>query len=450
MATLDSSVVNIAMPTITRLFHTSIAVSQWVATAYLLVIGSLLLTYGRAGDMYGHKKVYITGFVVFTFSSLLCGVAPTINALIAFRVLQALGAGMIMAAGPAIVTAVFPHTERGRALGLTGMTVAVGLSVGPVLGGFLVEALGWRSIFYINLPIGVIGSIWAYRVLPGHQGTQGKRTFDIPGAFSLFAALFTWLLALSEASSWGWGSLRVMSLLAVAAASFAVFLSAERRSSDPMVDLDLFKVAAFSSANITALLNFMAQSSIMFLAPFYLQQVLRLAPDRAGMVLLSAPLVVLVVAPLSGALSDRIGSNGLSSIGMFIIAAALFALSRLTPQSSPLDMAWRLALMGLGSGIFQSPNNSVIMGSVPRHRLGLASGMLATMRNVGMVLGIAISSSIFTARHAHYLGRVAEGVLGQPQAYVSALRDVFLVGTAFAFMGVWTSLVRLRDAQRCP
>jgi EmrB/QacA subfamily drug resistance transporter len=364
-------------------------------------------------------------------------------ALIAFRVVQALGAGMMMAAGPAIITAAFPPYERGKALGINGMMVGVGLALGPVLGGILVWSLGWRSIFFINLPIGIIGTWWAMRVLP--RGTrQMSRQFDILGAATLGTTLFGFLLVLSRGEAWGWRSLPVLLLTLLGIVTFIWFLRIENRASDPMVDLSLFRIQLFTAANVSALLNFMAQFSVTFLMPFYLQQTLGLPANKAGLTLLAMPALMLFMAPLAGILSDKYGSRMLAPLGMGVITVALYLLGNLGMTSGTSDIVWRLALIGLGAGIFQSPNNSAIMGSVPRERLGLASGMLATMRNIGMVLGIAVSGAVFTVRYAHYLQALVQPAMAE--AYLLAVRDSFRVGAVLALLGVLTSLVRGKEA----
>jgi EmrB/QacA subfamily drug resistance transporter len=448
MSPLDSSVVNIALPTITDIFNTTLPISEWVAMAYLLTISSLLLTYGRLGDLYGHRNIYLAGFVSFTAASVLCSFAGSIGALIAFRVIQALGAGMMMASGPAIITAAFPTNERGRALGINGMMVSVGLAIGPALGGLLVRLFGWRSIFLINLPIGIAGTWWAAKVLPGPGDTQFRRRFDVRGALALFTALFGLLLALSRGEAWGWRSALVTASWVTGLLALAFFIRTELKVPDPMVDLRLFRSRLFTAANLSALLNFMAQFSVTLLMPFYLQQTLGLPPHRAGLIMLAFPALTLVLAPMAGSLSDRFGSQVLSPLGMAIVTLALLVLSGLDTDSRPMDVVWRLALMGMGSGLFQAPNNSAIMGSVPRNRLGLASGMLATMRNIGMVLGIAISGAVFAVRHAYYLGGVAAGVLTPQAAHMFAIRDSFRVGAVLALLGVVAALVRGKEAGR--
>ncbi|HHW10428.1 MAG TPA: MFS transporter [Firmicutes bacterium] len=448
MSPLDSSVVNIALPVITADLNTTITVAEWVAAAYLLTISSLLLTYGRAGDLWGHRHIYVTGFAVFTAGSLLCSLSSNIGLLIAFRVVQAIGAGMMMAAGPALITAAFPANERGRALGLNGMMVGVGLAAGPVLGGLLVQLSGWRSIFLINLPIGLAGIWLAHRILPYPAPDRRRRRFDVSGAATFFIALLSLLLALSRGDTWGWRSAPITVLWIIGLLAFVSFFHIERRVADPMVDLHLFRIRLFAAANGSALLNYMAQFTVTFLMPFYLQQALGLPPQQAGLILLAFPVFMLLMAPFSGALSDRLGSYILSPLGMLIITVGLWLLSRLTGTTDPGSIFWRLAIVGLGSGLFQAPNNSAIMGSVPKDRLGLASGMLATMRNVGMVLGVAVSAAVFSSRHDFYLYQEMTGRMFAYDAgltpYVAAVRDTFLVGSGFALLGVVTAMVRGR------
>ena len=435
MGPVDGSVVNIALPVITRSFNTTLPVAEWVAMAYLLVLSSLLLTWGRLGDMYGHRRTYLAGFVVFTVGSLLCGAAPSIGWLIAFRAVQAMGAGMMMAAGPAIITEIFPSTERGRALGLNAVAVAVGLSLGPALGGLLVQHFGWRSVFYINLPIGAVGIWWAARVLPMPSRSQ-RSAFDVPGAITLFGALLSLLLALSQGEAWGWGSPATLGLLGAGALGLAGFVAIERRVAAPMVDLGLFRHRLFVLGNVSCLANFIAQYSVTFLLPFFLQYALGMPPDRAGLVMLGFPWVVLFVAPIAGSLSDRFGSRWLAVTGMAIMTVGVFAMTRLGPRASGAEVFWRLAFIGLGFGLFQSPNNSAVMGSAPRDRLGIAGGMLASMRYIGMVLGVAISGAVFAAN----AGERPELAAASIDLFLAGMHSAMAVGAAIALVGMLTSL----------
>lgn len=445
MGPLDSSVVNIALPSITSNFHVSLATSEWVVMAYLLVISSLLLTFGRLGDMYGPKKIYMTGFAVFTLGSFLCGTANSITLLVLYRVLQAVGAGMLMSIGPAIVTDVTPPTERGKYLGVTAVSVSIALSTGPVLGGFLTSHFGWPSIFLINVPIGLIAMLLAKLVLP-NTGGHGSQPFDIIGAATFFVALGAILLPLSYAEKTGWGNPFIIGSLILGIILMIIFIFIEQKNKYPMMDLSLFRNRLFSMANLSALLNYIAMFSTVLLMPFYLQQLRQMPPSKAGLLLIPMPLTTMLVAPLSGAISDRVDTRYISSVGMGVTALGMWLLSNLKLESPIYLIIFSLFVVGLGSGMFQTPNNSAIMGAVPPNRRGVASGLLATMRNVGMVLGVAISGAVFT-NHMAYLAKVlsGKGLTGQElkvSAFTGAMHLAFIVSAAIAVLAVITSLIR--------
>ncbi len=445
MAPLDSSVVNIALPSISTYFQASLAVVEWVILAYLLMISSLLLVFGRLGDLYGHKKIYILGFVIFTAGSLLCGLAPSIALLIVFRAIQAIGAGMLMAMGPAIVTDVSLPQERGKSLGIIAVSVSIALSAGPVLGGFLTDKFGWPSIFLINIPIGIAASIIAARVIPDFKGRE-VQPFDIKGAITVFLALLFILFPLSYAEKVGWKNPYILSFLTVGVILLGFFLYLEKRVKYPMVDLTLFKNRLFSMSNLSALLNYMAMFSVILIMPFYLQQLRSFPPSKAGLLLIPTPLTTMLVAPLSGVVSDRVDTRYISSLGMVITTLGLWLLSGLHINSSTSTIVFTLIIVGIGSGMFQTPNNSAVMGSVPANRRGIASGMLAVMRNLGMILGVAVSGAIFTGQR-NYLSKflAAQGLSGvelKIQAFSGAMRLTFLAAAGIAAAGVLTSLIR--------
>lgn len=445
MSALDSSVVNIALPSISRHFEAPLYLVEWVVMSYLLVISSLLLTYGRLGDMYGHKRIYILGFVIFTAGSLLCGLAPTITMLIVFRAVQALGAGMLMSMGPAIVTDVASPQNRGKALGATAVAVSVALTAGPVLGGFLTSNFGWQSIFYINIPVGIIGIFWAYKVIPEPSGYESQN-FDIAGAAVVFLSLLSLLVPLSYTEKFGWGNPYIITSIAAGFILLLLFVRIEKKIKNPMMDLKLFRSRLFTMSNVSALINYMAQFSVTLLMPFYLQQLKGLTPSEAGFMIIPMPVMTMLVAPISGALSDRFDSRYISSTGMGFISFGIFLLSRLKPDSDYSYIIFALAVTGFGSGLFQTPNNSAIMGSVPGNRRGIASGMLATMRNMGMVLGVAISGALFSSRLG-YVKNVLEasGMKGAElgiYSFTGALNFTYTVSALLAAAAVLTSLMR--------
>lgn len=443
MGPLDASVVNIALPTLTQYFGVPVTTVEWVVLAYLLAISTLLLTFGRLGDMVGHKKLYMAGFVGFTLGSLACALSWNIWALIAFRAFQALGAGMLFAVGPAIITQTFPAQERGRALGFVGIAVAVGLALGPSVGGLIIATLGWRWLFLINLPIGVVVVAMASRYLKGERPTDQR--FDPLGAILSFTALFPLLLVLSKGEAWGWTSAAVIALLALFAASAVAFLLTELRVVQPVLDLRLFRVRLFSASVSSALASYVVTSSALFLMPFYLLRIRGFPIEQAGLLLTALPLTTGVIGPLSGALSDRIGSRLLSSTGLFLSTIAAASLSTLSLTTTMPGIMLRLGLLGLGMGMFQSPNSSAIMGSVPRNRLGIASGMVATARNVGMVLGVSVAGFVLSVREPAYLAealRTMARAAAEKVAFLDAFHDAALAAAAVCVLGIAASLTR--------
>jgi EmrB/QacA subfamily drug resistance transporter len=404
---------------------------------YLLAISTLLLFCGRLGDIWGYKRVYLGGLGSFVIASALCGLSPSIYWLIVFRALQGLAAGMMMSVPYAIIVRAFPDTERGKALGINAIMVALGLAIGPSLGGFVTAQLGWHFVFYINVPIGIAALIWGSRVIPEEKGEPGK--LDIPGATLAFLALLSFLLLVNRLHIWDILSISLTCIFVLCAVGF---IFQEKNTAQPMLRLSLFSNRLFSLANLSALLNFMSQYVLVFLTPFYLKMVLHYPPDEVGLVMTSFPVVVLVVAPFAGSLSDRIGSRFLSCAGAAICALGLVLLSQLGISQSSVSVAWRLGLFGLGTGMFQSPNNSTVMGNAPKPYLGIASGILATMRNVGMVLGIATAGAVLYSF-------VPAEILAQPYLdasqsvpFVSGLRYAYITGAVFTGIASIISVIR--------
>jgi len=444
MGPLDGSVVNIALPTLTRHFSVGITTVEWVVVAYLLTISTLLLTFGRLGDMIGLKPLYLTGFAVFVAGSAACAFSWSIWALVGFRVVQAVGAGMLFAVGPAIVTQVFPPSERGKALGLVGVSVSAGLAIGPTLGGLLIAAGGWRLVFLINLPIGIAAFSLAWKVL--HLEKPRTQRFDPYGAALSFLALFPLLLALSKGEAWGWGSPAVLALLGVAAAGAVLFVVVESGVAHPLLDLTLFRNRLFSASTTSALASYIVTASVIFLMPFYFIQIRGFTVAHAGLLLTPIPAAMALLGPLSGSLSDRIGSRFLSTTGLLVGAAGMVGLTRLGVDTGPVGILLRLLMVGVGMALFQSPNSSALMGSVPRQRLGIASGVVAMARNVGMVLGVSLAALVLAVREPGYLLRPSIAALGPElsarEAFLHAAHDVFWIAFVICLLGAAVSLVR--------
>jgi EmrB/QacA subfamily drug resistance transporter len=442
MGPIDASIVNVILPTITQFFGVHISTAQWVPMIYLLTISSLLLSYGRLGDILGYKKVYLSGLTGFIITSGLCGLSPTIHWLILFRAVQGLAAGMMMAVPFAIITRSFPAEERGKALGINAISISFGLAIGPSLGGFVTSLLGWRFVFLINIPIGIAGLLWAHRIIPELKGQPGK--MDIRGSLAAFVSLFSFVFFVNRFQSSGL-SCATGVMLSVTVIAGVSFLWLESRAAQPMVNLSLFRNLTFSFANISALLNFMSQYVMVFLTPFYLQRVLHYTPGNLGLIMTSSPLAVMAVAPLSGALSDRIGTKAPACLGAAICGLSLFLMSQLSASASSADVVWRLALFGLGTGIFQSPNNSAVMGSAPRPHLGVASGILVTVRNLGMVLGIAIGGAVLYMFALPATLQKANLSPSEAAVFLSGLKYAYLIGGILSCAAVVTTLVRSKE-----
>ncbi len=438
MSALDGSVVSALLPVIARGLGASLAEIEWVTTVYLLVVSVLLLGVGRLGDLRGHKRVYLGGFALFVLGSGLCGLAPSAAWLIAMRGFQAVGATMLFANAPAILTASFPAAERGRALGTLGTFTYLGLTAGPSLGGWLAGALGWRAVFYINVPVGGVALALAARTVVDDRPERGSEPFDLLGAIVFGAGLLALLVALNQGHAWGWGGARSRALFIAAFMLLGLFVVVERRSTSPMLDLSLFRSRVFTAATASALLNYIAVYSVIFALPFLLIQGLGLSPRHAGLVLTAQPLVMAVVAPLSGTLSDRIGLRGPATTGMLLLGSGLVLLACASGGRSLWTIAGSLAIVGLGVGIFVSPNNSALMGAAPRHRQGIAAAVLATARNVGMVLGVGLAGAVLTTVVSQAAG---QGVAGSA-ALVSGVRASLLAAALAAAAGVVTAWVR--------
>lgn len=444
MSALDGSIVNTILPVINSAFGTDVATIEWVLTIYLLVVCGSLLTFGRLGDLYGHKKVYVSGFIVFIVASLACSLAPTAGTLVALRGLQAVGASMLFSNSPAILTTAFPSSQRGQALGMLATMTYLGLTFGPFIGGSIAQHLTWRAVFAINVPTGLLALGLSIRCIPHDVLSEDSERFDIPGAMTFLAGMVVLMLALNRGHVWGWGSATTLILFAVSFLLLVSFFVMEARVRHPMLDLSLFRNETFSSATASAILNYAALLSVLFLLPFYLIQGRGLTPVHAGLLLTSYPIVMAIMAPMSGTISDRIGTRIPASVGMAIMATGLLLLSRLGPDSPLINVALLLAVVGVGTGVFISPNTSALMGAAPQHRQGIAAGILATARNVGMVLGVGIAGAIFSTVLAHESSQQPTGALFE------AISAAFRLAAAIALLGFLTSSVRLRPPGEPP
>ncbi len=405
MATLDSSIVNIALPTLAQEFSSDLPGVKWVVVVYLIAIACLILPAGRLSDQLGRSKTLVLGFAVFTLGSLLCGIATRLGALIAFRLLQGAGAALLMANGPAVITAAFPKSERGGALGTMGMVVSAGLLSGPALGGLLIGSFGWKSIFLVNIPVGIVGLVLAARFVQQGLSESSRFGFDWKGTILQAVILLMFLAAFDPPQVRIQGLLPFLTELrwitgALVGVLFLVFLRVEARAQAPLFDISLLRIRTFWMSNLASFLTFVAYSTISVLMPFFLQRALNLSPQDSGWMMTAIPLTIFVVAPISGRLSDRFGTAGLCALGALIGGLTLlvfggFLGSGLHAGVKVFPVVVGLCFVGVAIGLFQSPNNSAIMSAVPPDRLGVASALLATIRNMGMVVGTGLSTALF-------------------------------------------------------
>ncbi len=434
MSTLDSSIVNISLPTLVRQLDTDFATIQWVVLSYLLIITSLMLSVARLGDMLGKKKVYLTGLVLFTTGSLLSGLSPGVGWLIGFRALQGTGAVMLTALGTAIITEVFPPSERGRALGLMGSAVSVGIAAGPMIGGVLIGLVGWRSVFLVNVPIGLATFFIVGRVVPPLPPEGGRQHFDAAGGLIMFVVLACYALGMTLGQDGGFRDGRVVALLVTSGLGLIAFLAVEARTRQPMIDLRMFRNVLFS---INLLMGFLVFILIggTFIMPFFLELVQGYPTEQVGLMMTVFPVMMGTVAPVAGVLSDRFGSRVISLIGLVLIAAASLLISTLYEGVSVIGYVLRLAPLGIGMGMFQSPNNSAIMGTAPREKLGVASGLLALTRTLGQTTGLPLIGMLFTAQVMAFGALPPGGDVSQapPAALVQGVNGTYRVAALFIF-----------------
>jgi EmrB/QacA subfamily drug resistance transporter len=440
MSTLDGSIANVALPTMSRELSAPIHLIQWVLTAYLLTICATLPIMGKLSDLMGRTRVYLFGFLLFAFGSALCGMSHSLGFLIFARIVQALGAACLMSNSQAIVAETFAGGDRGRALGIIGTVVSLGSLTGPGIGGILVDRFGWPTIFWINVPIGVLAFLAGLVFLPKGSGRK-REPFDYAGSGLFIVGMIAFLYILSNAQDWGWASAAVLAGGAGSLVVLAAFYWWERRVRYPMLDFSLYRIPAFAVGNLTALLVFAANFFTTVMLPFYMQNVLNLTPESTGYFMMVYPITMAVVAPLSGYLSDKMGSKLLTTLGLAVTIAGFLCLTTISADQNRLVLASFLLLFGLGSGMFQSPNNASIMGAVPQPKLGSAGGLNALARNVGMVLGTSVSVSIYTTGLRHY---GAGAATPDPLAMVSALHVVFWAGLAVCLLALAVSLRRMK------
>lgn len=445
MSTLDGSIANVGLPTISESLHVPLHVVQWVVSAYLLTICAMLPLVGNLADRFGRGRLYNFGFLIFIVGSASCGLSPSIGWLIGARVLQAIGASLLMANSQALIVMTFPKNQRGRAFGITGTMVSLGSLTGPAIGGLLIGWFGWPSIFWVNVPIGIIGFVLGLYLLPRERPLlSSKDTFDYGGSVLFVVGIVSLLYTVSNGQAWGWSSGRSIIGLVFALVILFGFGLRERLAKSPIIDFSLYKNRIFAAASIAAMLSFVSLFSTNMMIPFYMEDVLHQSPQLTGTAMMANPLAMAVVAPLSGWLSDRIGPYILTTTGLALNALGFILLTFLSIHAPVWLVAVHLAIFGVGQGMFQSPNNSSLMGTAPPSKTGLVGGLNALVRNVGMVLGIAFSVSLFSSRLYNLTGVSAQASLTtvQPHLILVALHTVFWASAVVCIVGAVISSLR--------
>ncbi|MGN0144726.1 MAG: MFS transporter [Clostridium sp.] len=445
MSTLDGSIVNVALPKMADALGVTTSKIQLVVTSYLITISAIILIFGRLGDMFGKTTVFKIGLLMFTFGSFLCGITNSFNVLILARIIQAIGAAGTMANNQGIITEVFPKNERGKALGINGTAVALGSLVGPGLGGFIVGALDWEFIFLINVPIGAIALFYAFKLLPKAKRKNSEK-IDVLGALLFFFTIVPLFLSLNEGINLGFTSPIILAGFVIAAICFVFFIALEKKIKEPLMQLDMFKNKLFSISIFCGFVSFVAIFCHNIILPFYLQDLMNFSPQKAGMILMIYPLVLMVVAPISGSLSDKIGSEFLTFIGLIIGSIGLFLMATLSDHSRVIVMVIFIAIMSVGMGIFQSPNNSLVMSTVPKDKFGIAGSINALVRNLGIVSGIALSTTLLYTKMSSKIGyRVTDFVEGRNDAFMYGMKWVYITAGAICLFGAILTFYRMHN-----
>jgi EmrB/QacA subfamily drug resistance transporter len=443
MIMLDNTVVNVALPSIQRDLGASISGLEWTINGYTLSFAVLLATGGRLGDIFGRRRMFLAGVVVFALSSATAGFAAGPTDLVISRVVQGVGAALMMPGTLSIITDAFPASERGKAMGTWAGVSALALAIGPVLGGFLTEHVSWRAIFYLNIPVAIAAVTATLFAVRESRDTTVGREVDYLGVATLTASLTALVLALVEANSWGWGSPTIVALLIGAVLGGAAFVAIENRVKAPVVEFRFFGDRNFLGAVVVALIITFAMMGVFFFLALYMQDILRYSPLEAGVRFLPATLMIVGVAPVAGRLADRFGPRWLIVAGLAILTASLWTFTHIAVDSTYLDLLPGFMLLGIGIALTMSPMTSAAMNAVAVEKAGIASGVLSMFRMVGGSLGVAVTGAIFQASVG---GATFESAA--PQQFVDGLSSAMWVSAAVTVAGALLAAVAIRAKPR--
>jgi EmrB/QacA subfamily drug resistance transporter len=441
MIMLDNTVVNVALPAIERDLGIALSQLEWVVTAYALVFAALLITGGKLADLYGRRRIFVIGLAVFTLSSLACGLAPGAGVLVGARAVQGIGAALMMPATLSIITATFPPRQRGQAIGIWAGVSALALAIGPLCGGLIVDNISWNWIFFVNVPVGALGIVVSQFFITESRDTSHEQSIDLPGLATSGLGLFALTYALIEGNRHGWLSAEILGLFAAAVVLLVGFVLLEAYQRLPMLDLSLFRIGAFAGANIVALLVSLGMFGVFFFVSLYVQNILGYTPTKAGAVFLPMTVLIILVAPVAGRLSDRVGSRWLMGAGMTLLGVSLLLYQRLGVHSDFWTLLPALLTGGVGMASTMSPMTSAAMGAVPVDKAGVGSGVLNSFRQVGGAFGIALMGAIV----ASYIHAPPRSALGKQQ-YVDGLHAALLVSAGIAFAAAIVAVVLVRTS----
>ena len=443
MSTLDSSIVNVALPKMAEELKVSTGTVTWVVSVYLIALSVFTLLFGHLGDMKGQERTFRFGLFIFTVGSLLCGVVATFPLLIAARVLQAAGASAGLANSQGIITRTFPAQERGRALGINGAFVALGMLAGPALGGLIISFADWRYLFWVNVPIGFVAYIANVKFSTKSSPKTGGK-FDAAGFVLFSLVLVPAFAALEYGQNAGYGSLWIIACFFVSGVSAVIFFIVEKRCRQPLLDFSIFHDRMFTISIFCAFTSFVAISCSNIILPFYLQDILSMSPGQAGMYMAVYPAILAVAAPVSGYISDKTGPEILTAAGLMATSVGLYLMAGLNESSSHLTIIFFIGVMSLGNGLFQSPNNALVMSLLPEEKLGAGGSINALVRNVGMVTGVTLSTAILYSTMSIKTGRHVTGyVKGESGAFLFGMRAAYIMAASICLLGAVLTAVRL-------
>lgn len=442
MSNLDVSIVNISLPTISNYFGIDIGIATWIILIYALILSSFLLTLGRLGDIVGFRKVFITGLVVFITGSFLCGISNSIEELLLFRAIQAVGGGLISAVDFAMISSFLPAKAKGKGLGTIATFAALGIAVGPVLGGFLTEFLGWRSIFLVNVPVAIIGVAISMKAIPKTEAPAPGEKLDLAGSALLFFSLLLFLYATNMGQEIGWTSLLIIGAFIGSVILILLFRRQERRTKFPLIDPRLSKNKNVTYANLAGLFLMAAFAGAFVLLPFYFEFVKVLSTEIVGLILMSTSITMMIAGPIAGSLSDRIGARKPCIIGACMLALSFLMCAMFNVDTTLTFAIFALSIMGIGLGLFMSPSSNLIFHHTPKEAEGVASALISTMRDVGSSVGVAVLETIFSGVVAATAVMTMIPSVGlDPSDLVPGFSVAFIVGTVLCLIGLAFALL---------